>query len=311
MSTSPQISVVVCTYNRAEMLRDTLASLVVQQTDGRFTFEILVVDNASTDHTPQVIEQAAAACDVVVRSVRELRQGQVHARNRGVSEARGEWIANFDDDQIADPRWLIELYSLAQSRQARSVGGVVRLKFPENCDRQLSPVCRRLLGESVGWETERPYTRKEGPGAGNQLLHRSVFQEVGLYDEAYNRRGEDTDLYRRIRAAGIESWYTPRAIAWHVTPPQRLEEAYLRATSLNNGWCFARRDQEEWGRAAMAGVVVARMGQAALLNLPRWLWAHLRRAREDALAARCLLWRLEGYLHCAARLILPNRLARN
>jgi glycosyltransferase involved in cell wall biosynthesis len=310
MTTSIDISVVVCTYNRAEMLRDTLASLAAQETEGRFRYEVLVVDNASTDHTPQVLE-AAAGNGTWLRHVREPRQGQVHARNRGIIEARGDWIANFDDDQIADPRWLLELLSLAQRRNVRSVGGAVRLKLPEGCDRMLSSVCRRVLGESVGWADEQPYTRKEGPGSGNQMLHRSVFAQIGPYDDAYSRRGEDTDLYRRIRAAGIESWYTPRAIAWHVTPPSRLEEKYLRATSVYNGWCFASRDREEWGRIALALVSAARLGQAALVNAPRLVWARLRRAREEALAARCLFWRLQGYLQCAASLMLPDRPLRS
>lgn len=304
-----QISIVVCTFNRAAVLREALTSLMHLETGGLFTYEVLVVDNASTDDTPRVLAEVASQSPLNFRWVREGRQGSVFARNRGVGEARGEWIANFDDDQIADSHWLLALYSLAQKRQVRSVGGVVRLKLPDGCNRQLSLVCRRLLGESVGWETERVYTRKEGPGAGNQMLHRSVFEEIGGYDEAYNRRGEDTDLYRRIRAAGIESWYTPQAIAWHVTPPQRLEEKYLRATSLHNGWCFARRDREEWGRLALMAVLAGRLGQAALVNMPHLVWARLRQAREDALATRCLLWRMEGYLQCAVRLALPRRLA--
>lgn len=307
VDSSPDISVVVCTYNRAEMLRETLASLAQQQTEARFQFEMVVVDNASTDNTADVLAAAQPGSAVAVRHIREPRQGQVYARNRGIAEARGQWIANFDDDQVADPRWLLELYALAQEHQAISVGGAVRLRLPDDCGRQLSPVCRRLLGESVDWDTPRPYTRKEGPGSGNQMLHRDVFARVGLYDDSYNLRGYDTDLYRRIRAAGIESWYTPSAVAWHITPPYRLDEKYLRDTSLHNGWCFARRDYQEWGRLALVAVLVARVGQAVCLNLPRWAWARVARAREDAVAARCLFWRLQGYGQCALDLLKPRR----
>lgn len=305
------ISVLVCTYNRATVLRETLDSLLRLETAGQFTYEVLVVDNASTDNTPQFLAEIASRSPVPLRWVREAEQGTVFARNRGIQEAFGQWIASFDDDQLADPRWLLELYTLAQTRQARSVGGAVRLRLPATCDRELSKVCRRLLGESVGWEQEQPYTRKEGPGAGNQMLHRSVFQQIGLYDPAFNRRGEDTDLYRRIRAAGIDSWYTPRAVAWHIIPPQRLDDKYLRSTSIHNGHCFARRDREEWGRLALSLVLAARVGQAALVNVPRFAWAHVRRAREEALAARCLFWRMQGYLQCSASLMLPSRLVQN
>lgn len=311
MTLAPDISVVVCTCNRAEMLRDALLTLGAQQTENRFRYEILVVDNASTDHTQQVIHQASASCGGLVRGAREPRPGRVYARNRGIGEARGQWIANFDDDQLAEPDWLLELFDLAHRRSVRSVGGVVRLRLPDDCTRQLSPVCRRLLGESNGWDIEQPYSRKEGPGSGNQLLHRSVFDEVGHYDEVYGRRGEDTDFYRRLRAARIESWYSPRAVVWHVTPAQRLEEAYLRATSQNNGWCFARRDQVEWGRVALASLSAARCAQAGLVHGPRYLWARVTCAHEELLSARCLFWRMQGYLRATAEALFVRGLARD
>ena len=211
------ISVVVCTRNRAESLRETLCSLVAQQSDGQFAYEVLVVDNASTDHTPRVVEEISAAARIPVRYVREQCRGTSYARNRGVATARGEWIASFDDDQVADTRWLSQLFLLAKQKNVRSVGGAVLLRLPEGFDREVSPVCRRVLGESSGWDQPRRYTRSEGPGAGNQMLHRSVYESVGVYDVAYNLRGEDVDLYRRIRAAGIDTWYTPHAIAWHLS----------------------------------------------------------------------------------------------
>ncbi len=201
--------------------------------------------------------------------VSEPRRGQVYARNRGIAEARGEWIASFDDDQLADPAWLKELLALAHDTQSRSVGGAMRLKLPEGCHRRLAAFCRRVLGESVGWQTRRRYTRKHGPGAGNHMLHRSVLDEVGVYDESYNLRGDDTDLYRRLCAAGIDSWYSPAAVAYHVTPPYRLTEQYLRETSLCNGWCFARRDRERFGALVAPLVLVARIGQMAGIHLPR------------------------------------------
>lgn len=299
----PDITVAVCTHNRAAMLRDALMSLTAQHTASRFSYEVLVIDNASTDHTSEVVAELVAGSNVPVRYSREPRKGLAYARNRAVAEARGEWHAMFDDDQIADPRWLAELLALAKERNVRSVGGAVHLRLPDGCQRQLSEVCRRLLGASVGWNVARPYTRKEGPGSGNQMLHRSVFEQVGLYDDSYNQRGMDTDHYRRIRAAGIESWYTPDAVVWHVTPPSRLEEKYLRSVSLHNGWCFARRDFQEWGRLALAGVAVARLGQALCMHFPRWLWAKSAGQSEQRVAARCLFWRMRGYVRCALLLI--------
>ncbi len=300
------VSIVVITCDRADMLRDTLLSLVAQETGGRFCYEIVVVDNGSTDHTKRTVEEIAARANVPIRFGSEPRRGQVYARNRGVAEACGEWIASFDDDQLADPAWLKELVALAHDTQSRSVGGVMRLKLPEGCHRRLTAFCRRVLGESVAWQTRRRYTRKQGPGSGNHMLHRSVFEEVGIYDESYNLRGYDTDLYRRLSAAGIDSWYSPTAVAYHVTPPYRLTDQYLRDTSLCNGWCFARRDRERFGALISPLILVARIGQMVGVHLPRLGVAKLLGDAEQALALRCRLWSAQGYMACAMHLMSPT-----
>jgi glycosyltransferase involved in cell wall biosynthesis len=286
-----------------------LLSLVAQETDGRFGYEIVVVDNGSKDHTKRTVEEIAARASVPIRLVAEPRRGQVYARNRGIAEARGEWIASFDDDQLADPGWLTELVVLAHDTRSRSVGGAMRLKLPADCQRRLAAFCRRVLGESVAWHTRRPYTPKQGPGSGNHMLHRSVFDEVGIYDESYNLRGYDTDLYRRLCAAGIESWYSPAAVAYHVTPPCRLTDQYLRDTSLCNGWCFARRDRERFGALISPLVLVARIGQMVGIHLPRLAVAKLQGDAEEALALRCRLWTAQGYTACAMHLMSPKLFA--
>ena len=303
---SIDVSIVICSYKRPDMLRDALDSLIVQQTDGRFSYEIVVVINDLPDGTQAVIDEANRSAQVPVRSVLEPRRGQVPARNRGIAEARGEWIANFDDDQIAEPTWLKELLAIAQQTGARSVGGALDLLLPEDCDLELTQFCRRMLGASVDWDTPRPYTRREGPGTGNLMLHRSIFEKVGVYDESFTLRGYDTDLYRRIREAGLESWFTPKALAHHVTPASRLTDKYFRETFLHNGWSFARRDQAERSLPRVLMTLTARLGQAVCINLPRRAWAWLRRDRAKSLEARCRLWRAEGYTRCVLYSLAPK-----
>lgn len=289
------VSIVMCTHNRAAMLRDALDSLMGQQTDGRFTYEIVLVHTASPDGTLSVIDQARQRSHVPIVDVHEPRPGQVVARNVGLETARGKWIAHFDDDQVAEPDWLKELLALARDKNVKSVGGALYLRLPDGCRRKLRPDCRRALGESVDWTTARAYTRNEGPGTGNQMVHRSVFEVVGKYDESFSLRGYDTDMYRRIREAGFDSWFAPRAIAYHVTPAERLDEEYFRETSLHNGWLFARRDRVEWGAAATVALMCARFAKMALIGVPRLAWARLTGDREQMLEGRVRLWRAEGY----------------
>ena len=119
----PTITVVVCTRNRADRIAVALDSLGRLETDGAFRFDVLVVDNGSTDDTAAIVERIASGFPVTLRRIFEEQPGVGRARNRGVAESRGEWIAFFDDDQAADPRWLAELVALAERKQARCVGG--------------------------------------------------------------------------------------------------------------------------------------------------------------------------------------------
>lgn len=299
----PHVTVVVCTYNRALGLRDALESLVNLRTQ-EFDYDVLVVDNASTDNTPEVIGEFISRHGSRFRTVRESRPGVSAARNAGVRAAGGDWIAFFDDDQLADPEWLTELMALASRRRVSLAGGSVLLKLPYGTVRRPAGFCRVLLGETLGREHEQPYTSKMAPGCGNMLVHTSVFARVGTFDESLTTGGEDTDLYRRIRAAGFEGWFTPSAIVWHVIPAARLEVDSLEWTASRIGGHVARREARELGfmtRWAWTGV---RMAQWLMAQGPKRLKSRWKGDLEGIAAERC--WRrfLSAYL--AARLPLGS-----
>ena len=117
------VTVVVCTYNRAEFLKPALASLATQVTGDALDYEVLVVNNASTDSTREVIAAAQSAFSGTLRCVDEPTPGISFCRNRGIAEAPGTWLAFFDDDQLADPHWLAELVDNAQRHGVPCVAG--------------------------------------------------------------------------------------------------------------------------------------------------------------------------------------------
>jgi glycosyltransferase involved in cell wall biosynthesis len=289
VSLAPDITVVVCTHNRADSLRQALASLYDLETSGRFTYEVLVIDNASPDHTATVIDAAAQESKAPFRGVHEPQKGIVAARNRGVLEAAGKWIAFFDDDQLADRRWLLELYSAAEEHHVRSVGGAVHLKLPVGCDRRLAPLVKTLLGESRWSEATTPYTRSTSPGAGNWLIERSLAMDVGMFQAANQGRNEDSDLYRRICLAGETSWFVPTAIVHHVITPDRLEEPYLLRLARIVGEFVALRELSLDGRAKFLAIWLLKGIRAALIYYPRWLLTRLLGWKEERVALQCLL----------------------
>jgi len=310
MNPAVEISIIVCTYNRAEMLRRALESLVRLELDPARRYEIVVVDNASTDATADVIAAVAAAAPMPVRGVYEARQGVAIARNRGLREARGTWIAYFDDDQVAAPGWLAALLEMARQRDVRCVGGPVRLVMPDQDFREAPLLYQKLLGNTGLRKTPLRYSRTTAPATNNLLVHRSVFEEVGAFDETMVNSGEDTDLYRRIEAAGIEGWFTPGAIVYHVLPAYRRTPQYLQWKYLRDGGIAADQDQRRLGRWGLLASAIARWGQAALLHVPRLLWARLRGHSDAVLERRCRLWRCEGYTRQTLRAIAPRLFAQ-
>ena len=287
--TIPDISIVVCTHNRAGMLRAALASLYDLVTNSEFTYEVVVIDNASTDETPQAIAAATAESPNPIRGVRETEKGIVPARNRGIREARGRWIAFFDDDQLADRRWLSELYRGAREKRCRVVGGAVHLSLPAGCRRQLDPTVRMLLGEAMFSDQPQAYGGRRTPGCGNLMIDRSVFGEVGVFERTVDGRGEDTDLFNRIERAGIAAWYLPAAIIHHLTPDERLQESYLLHLASRMGQGIAFRQAALLGPLHFALIWLAKAARLGIVQYPLWLVARLWQYPEATLGRRCLI----------------------
>jgi glycosyltransferase involved in cell wall biosynthesis len=306
--TTPDISIVVCTHNRAGMLRAALASLYDLATDSQFTYEVVVIDNASADETPQAIAAAANESVHPVRGIREAEKGIVPARNRGIREARGRWIAFFDDDQLADRRWLAELYRGAREKQCRVVGGAVHLSLAAGCRRQLDPTVRMLLGEAMFSDQPRAYGGRLTPGCGNLMIERSIFSEVGVFERTVDGRGEDTDLFNRIERVGIASWFFPTAVIHHLTPDERLQEKYLLHLASRMGQGVALRQSSLLGPTRFACVWLAKAARLGLVQFPLWLVDRLRQDHEAALGRRCLITINSQFLRAGfASLIASNR----
>ena len=302
----PDIAVVVCTYNRAEMLRNALRSLTLQQTDGAFSYEILVIDNGSTDPTKVVIAEIAASSPVAVNYVREETKGLAQALNRGVREARGTWLAFCDDDNLAEANWLKGLLSAASVTKAKLVGGTRRLQLPSGGGLVLGPTCRGLLGEYVNDGTDSVCQGKRTPPGGNLLIAREVFESIGLFDTSMVMSGEDCDFVKRARASGITVAISATAIVHHVIPPYRVTPSYLRWTSLRFGCLLAYMDCKNSGRAKMFSCLVARIGQAIVVNLPLLVASVLTRNATESLDRKCLLWRALGYAGGTASVAAPR-----
>ena len=301
---TPLLSIVIPTFNRAGMLRDALASLVCQQTQGKFTYEVVVVDNASTDDTRSVVESVRAA--VPVRYVYQERPGDAPTRNKGVEEARGSWLAFFDDDQRAEPDWLLGLFTAARQAPSSVVGGAVHLDLSEEELRRLGGICRAALRELKPYRDLHPYDGKSMPGCGNALVARAVFDAIGGFDASMVNGGSDTDFFLRAREAGYTPWYTPRAIIRHRISPSRLTLEYFHWDALQAGDNRATLDFARSSRTMMALLGLARVGQALFVHVPLLIVGWLRRDPGAVLGRKTLIWRAEAYIRKALALLAPK-----
>jgi glycosyltransferase involved in cell wall biosynthesis len=302
------IVLIVCTYNRADLLEEVIRSLLSQETGGKFNFQILIIDDASNDNTKCEVNKIIQSSNNRIKYFLADGKGIACARNKGIQNSKSEWIVFSDDDQIAEQNWLKELYEIAYEKRIDCVGGKRLLNLPGNKMNSLSLTVRKLLGEIDLGEIPRKCKRKEFPAAGNIMIKRKIIDTIGHFNESFSRGGEDIELAVRLRAAGLESWYAPKSIVRHIIPEYRLNEKYLLWCSRRVGDNFAFRDYFEWGlfRTVIASIV--RIARSLLINLPLLSWNYLRGNRKGSLEQKCLIWRTAGYGAQVINLVLPVKI---
>ncbi len=278
-------SIVICTRDRSRMLEDSLADMVNQRLLERSArFEVIVVDDGSTDDTPTVVQRFSDQSRIAVRRISGDGKGLAHARNVGVAAALGEWIAFFDDDQRANPTWLAELLDTAERTGADLVGGPIEVSPPDGA--AIGPIIRGIYGE-LPTRRQRRRGVTPRPGGGNRLVHRRVFDSIGLHDESF-AVSEDPDLIARVEAASMRFAWAPRAVVRHVIPLDRLNPETIAAYTTKAGAAQAWVDFKRLGRwrsSRSIAVVLIKLGANAALTL----LAVLRQSRMDVIDYRARL----------------------
>lgn len=299
------VSVVVPTYNRAESLRVALASLVAQEVAPAVRVEVVVVSDGSTDHTRAVAAEAARG-PTPVRLIEVSNGGVASARNVGVHESRGRWIAFCDDDQIAEPGWLAALLEVAHAAGAVCVGGPRALEFSFGAPPVLGPRARALLGEEHLGDHVRAYPRDVLPNTGNALVRRDALVSAGAFDLSFRQGGEDTELFFRLRERGATPWYAPAARVRHVIPAARVTPEFLRWVARRIGVASARIDRKHSRGRGRAARAAWRASLCLTRDVPALLAASLARRHGARTDATCALAYNAGYLRGTLSLLAPG-----
>lgn len=243
------LSVAICTYNGETRIGAVLERLRSQCNTAAFTWEIIVVNNNSTDDTQRMIEQFQQNWDqpFPLRVVLETEQGLAFARSRAVREAQGELVAFLDDDTLPAEDWVTQTCQFAQTHpQAGAFGGQIHGDFevePPEDFKKVAVFLAIIERGSIPYCYE-PRTRMLPPGAG-LVVRRKAWQDAVpprtvLVGRTKQRMlaSEDIEAVAYIQKAGWEIWYNPNMHLYHQIPKWRMERTYL--LSLVKGIGLAR-----------------------------------------------------------------------
>lgn len=223
------ISVVICTHNRAGYLTRAIQSLVDQNAQ-KDKYEIIIVDNCSTDSTREVVEQFSNIVNIEYRY--ESKLGLSYARNNGWRNAKGKYIAYLDDDAIASPDWLNKILEVFETITPKPgcVGGKIDPLWDAPRPKWLSDELVTAL-TVIDWadtpQTITDLNQKWLVGA-NIAFPADVLRCIGGFVSGLDRRGKNLlssgDIYleKQIQKAGYTCFYHPEILVRHLVPESRL-----------------------------------------------------------------------------------------
>ncbi|MDQ3817933.1 MAG: glycosyltransferase family 2 protein [Acidobacteriota bacterium] len=287
MSELPDVSVVISTYNRCEMLPCAIESLLAQDA-GRACYEIIVVDNNSTDRTREVVEAFMAQGHTNLRYFFEGRQGLSHGWNTAIKHARSQIIALMDDDTSAARDYVAKIKrAFDEHPEADFIGGKVLPHWKREPPRWLTrkhwaPLALQDYGE------EPFYTNQARPLClVNKAFRHSVFERFGFFKPELGRikdsigSSEDHDLQSRVWRAGGQGMYAPEVIIFAEVQEERLTKEYHRRWHTGHGrfHSIMRLEELEVGDVRLFDVP-AHLYRQALKNTFGWL-KHSLRGREE------------------------------
>jgi glucosyl-dolichyl phosphate glucuronosyltransferase len=300
-----RLDVVVPTYNRSQLLRRTISSLLKAPIPKDMEVTILVVDNNSKDDTEQVVREIQTQAARPLVYVKETNQGLSHARNAGIRAGTGDIIGFIDDDEEIHEDWYNVVAREFADSSTHFIGGPYLANWAAPVPHWLPPGYHAVIG-AIDPKPRSPFGGdfQGNLMGGNAVIRRGAFDRVGMYSPKLGRSGkgllsdEDAEFYRRLQGAEIHGMYVPDLIIYHHIPAERLTRKYHRR------WCYWRgvsqglsdKDVKEPTAYAL-GIPRYKIGRAlkGLVSLPTRLVSNQRAG--EAFAGELASWDLLGFIY--------------
>ena len=298
------VTVILCTHNRCEDLTRALQSIAGSQMPASAVWEVLVVDNNSTDLTREIVEDFCRRYPDRFRYLFESRPGKSYALNAGVANAHGEILAFVDDDVTVESRWL---RSLTRGLRSGEWAGIAGRIFPGN---EFAPPawlswqhCGSILCAyyDLG-DQPKEIAPNDAPYGANMAFRKSAFDKYGGFRldlgprPGSQLRNEDIEFGRRLLKAGERLRYEPLAVVYHPVPERRITKEFFLS------WWF------DFGRAS----VIERDEHPDVCGVPWDFLSLMRRCLEISLMGvrwtfarsasmrffwRCMIWKQVGMMN--------------
>jgi glycosyltransferase involved in cell wall biosynthesis len=230
-----QLSIVICSYNRASYISDALDSLYTQIA-GLNAFEAIIVDNNSTDNTAEVFSQwRSSHTNGSFTYITETNQGASFARNTGAAVAKGQWLCFMDDDAVATPDYVENILKHIEAKpDAVGFGGRIIPKYIPSEPKWMSYYVSSLVGNFDYAPTACAFENGKYPLESNMIVRKDVYDRIGGFNTALpgvvgtlRIGGEGKELFYKILALGHTIYYDPAICVHHVVEVKKLTSEYM------------------------------------------------------------------------------------
>jgi glycosyltransferase involved in cell wall biosynthesis len=227
-----RFSVIIPTINRSDILRQAIEALCRQENPGCI-YEIIAVDNGSTDNTRDTVGHLAGKSAVPITYLLEPKSGSHFARNTGFKAARGEILGLIDDDVIVDTQWVRNITRVYENPEVSCAGGKLTLRWIHGTPPDWIGPFKEVLGEINHGDRLIELEYPSMINAGNFSIRKDMLFKVGGYNPC-NAPGDklvgdgETGLCLKVYKAGGHIFWVPDATGWHVQDATRVTPRYIR-----------------------------------------------------------------------------------
>lgn len=233
----PHISVCICTFRRAELLKCALSKLEHQQTDSLFTYSVVVADNDSNSSAKAIIAELSSTSRLTLTYCMEPHANIALARNKALEYADGDFIAFIDDDEYPSADWLLKLFHACSECRADGVLGPVKPYFQQRPPRwaekgRFFEKATHMSGHRLNWLETR---------TSNVLFKRAILDGVQTpFRPQFATAGEDMDFFRRMIDKGCTFVWCNEAVVHEAVSPSRCTWSFLLKRALLRGANFPK-----------------------------------------------------------------------